>query len=314
MRVVISVIIVILVLIIFLRSGPIFVVDETEQVVITQFGKAVGGAIKDAGLHFKIPFIQEVNFFPKNLLEWDGDPGQMPTKDKTFIWVDTFARWKISDPLTFFETVTKEDAAHAKLDNILESATRNLITSHHLIEAVRNSDRTMDIGEAAIDETTKAIIVKPIEMGREKLASAIMEQAKPKLAQFGIELVDVKIKRINYVDEVQVAVYNRMIAERKQIAEKFRSEGRGESSKIAGDKEKELKKITSEAYRTAQEIKGKADAEATKIYAESYSKDPEFYSFINTLEMYKSSLDKETWLMLSTESDFFKYLKQYNAQ
>ncbi len=300
--------------IIVLFSGFAFVVDETEQVVITQFGKPVGGAIKDAGIHFKIPFIQIANFFPKNLLEWDGEPGQMPTLDKTYIWVDTFARWKITDPLKFFETVNNEITAQKKLDDIIDPATWNFITSHHLIEAVRNTDRKMDIKEVGFDETYKEKVTKPIKMGREKIAQGILEQAKPKMAGFGIELVDVRIKRINYVEEVRREVYNRMIAERKQIAEKFRSEGRGESSKIAGDKEKELKKITSEAYRKAQEIKGKADAEATKIYAEAYNKDPEFYSFINTLDIYKNSLDKETWLMLSTKSDFFKYLKKYYAQ
>lgn len=302
---------VVILAIIVLFSGFAFVVDETEQVVITRFGKYVREPIKDAGLHFKIPFVEDANFFPKNLLEWDGDPGQMPTLDKTYLWVDTFARWKISDPLAFFETVNNEIAAHKKLDDIIDPATWNFITSHHLIEAVRNSERKMDIREVGVDEFYKKILIKPIEIGREKIAKGIMEQAKPKMAQFGIELVDVRIKRINYVEEVRKEVYNRMIAERKQIAEKFRSEGRGESSKIAGDKEKELKKITSIAYRKAQEIKGKADAEATKIYAEAYSKDPEFYSFINTLEIYKNSLDKETWLMLSTKSDFFKYLKNY---
>jgi membrane protease subunit HflC len=297
-----------------LLGSAAFVVSETEQVVLTQFGKPVGEAIKDAGLHFKVPFIQEANFFPKNLLEWDGEPSQMPTLDKTYIWVDTFARWRITDPLTFFETVNNEMAGQKKLDDIIDPATWNFITSHHLIEAVRNSDRKMDIKEAGVDEVYKALILKPIEMGREKIAQGIMEQANPKLTQLGIELVDVRIKRINYVEEVRKAVYNRMIAERKQIAEKFRSEGRGESSKIAGDKEKELKKITSEAYKKAQEIKGKADGEATKIYAEAYSKDPEFYSFNNTLETYKNSLDKETWLLFSTNSDFFKYLKQYHTQ
>jgi len=297
-----------------LLGSAAFVVSETEQVVITQFGKPVGDAIKDAGLHFKVPFIQEANFFPKNLLEWDGEPSQMPTLDKTYIWVDTFARWRITDPLTFFETVNNEMAGQKKLDDIIDPATWNFITSHHLIEAVRNSDRKMDIKEAGVDEVYKALILKPIKMGREKIAQGIMEQANPKLTQLGIELVDVRIKRINYVEEVRKAVYNRMIAERKQIAEKFRSEGRGESSKIAGDKEKELKKITSEAYKKAQEIKGKADGEATKIYAEAYSKDPEFYSFNNTLKTYKNSLDKETWLLFSTNSDFFKYLKQYHTQ
>ena len=305
---------VILFILFILVGSAAFVVDETEQVVITQFGKPVGGPIKEAGLHFRIPFIQEANFFPKNLLEWDGEPGQMPTLDKTYIWVDTFARWRISNPLTFFETVNNEIAAQKKLDDIIDPATWNFITSHHLIEAVRNSDRKMDIKEVGVDETYKELIVKPIEMGREKIAQGIMEQANPKLVQFGIELVDVRIKRINYVEEVRKAVYNRMIAERKQIAEKFRSEGRGESSKIAGDKEKELKKITSEAYKKAQEIKGKADGEATKIYAEAYNKDPEFYTFVKTLEIYGTSLDKEAWLMLSTKSDFFKYLKKYSVQ
>jgi membrane protease subunit HflC len=305
---------VILFILFILVGSAAFVVDETEQVVITQFGKPVGDPIKDAGLHFRIPFIQEANFFPKNLLEWDGEPGQMPTLDKTYIWVDTFARWRISNPLTFFETVNNEIAAQKKLDDIIDPATWNFITSHHLIEAVRNSDRKMDIKEVGVDETYKELIVKPIEMGREKIAQGIMEQANPKLAQFGIELVDVRIKRINYVEEVRKAVYNRMIAERKQIAEKFRSEGRGESSKIAGDKEKELKKITSEAYKKAQEIKGKADAEATRIYAEAYNKDPEFYTFVKTLDIYGASLDKEAWLMLTTKSDFFKYLKKYSAQ
>ncbi|MCK5422429.1 MAG: protease modulator HflC, partial [Deltaproteobacteria bacterium] len=287
-RLVIVAIVVLAVIILF--SGFAYVVDETKQVVITRFGKPVREPVKDAGLHFKIPFIEDANFFNKNLLEWDGDPGQMPTKDKTFIWVDTFARWKISNPLTFFETVGNEMSGQSKLDNIIESATRNLITSHHLIEAVRNSNRKLDISQIGVGETIKEIVIKPIEIGREKLSGAIMDQAKPKLAEFGIELVDVRIKRINYVEEVQKAVYNRMIAERKQIAEKFRSEGRGESSKIAGDKAKELKKITSVAYRKAQEIKGKADAESTKIYAEAYNKDPEFYSFINTMEIYKNSL------------------------
>ncbi len=309
-----SLTIVILFILVTLVRSTAFVVDETEQVIITQFGKPVGGAIKDAGLYFRVPFIQEANYFPKYLLDWNGEPGQMPTKDKTFIWVDVFARWKVTDPLSFFQTVRSEPAAQAKLDNIIESATRNLITSNSLIEAVRNTERQMDIGEVEMDETTKEIVRKPIRLGREALARAIMDQARPKMAQFGIDLVDVRIKRINYVDEVQKEVYNRMIAERKQIAEKFRSEGRGESSKIAGDREKELKRITSEAYRTAQEIMGSADADATRIYAEAFNKDPEFYSFVNTLAIYKESLDKDTWMMMSTKSDLMKYLKKYSVQ
>lgn len=305
---------VVLFIVVTLLRSTAYVVDETEQVVITQFGKAIGVPVKEAGLYFRVPFIQEANYFPKNLLDWNGEPGQMPTKDKTFISLDMFARWKVNDPLTFFQTVRVEAAAQAKLDNIIESATRNLITSNPLIEAVRNSDREMEIGEVEMDERTKEIVKKPIKLGRETIARKIMEQAKPKMAQFGIDLVDVRIKRINYVDEVQKEVYNRMIAERKQIAEKFRSEGRGESFKISGDREKELKRITSEAYRKAQELMGTADAEATRIYANAFNKDPEFYSFINTLAIYKDSVDKETWLMLSTTSDFMKYLKRYAVQ
>jgi membrane protease subunit HflC len=308
------VIIVVLFIVFTLLRSTAYIVDETEQVVITQFGKAVGEPVKEAGLYFRVPFIQEANYFPKNLLDWNGEPGQMPTKDKTFISLDMFARWKVTDPLTFFQTVRVEAAAQAKLDNIIESATRNLITSNPLIEAVRNSDREMEIGEVEMDERTKEIVKKPIQLGREAIARKVMEQAKPKMAQFGIDLVDVRIKRINYVDEVQKEVYNRMIAERKQIAEKFRSEGRGESFKISGDREKELKRITSEAYRKAQELMGTADAEATRIYANAFNKDPEFYSFINTLAIYKDSVDKETWLMLSTKSDFMKYLKRYSVQ
>ena len=292
-------------------SGSVFVVDETEQVVITQFGRPVGDAIKDPGLHFKIPLIQQTHFFAKNLLEWDGDPGQIPTLDKTYIWVDTFARWRIVDPLKFFETVNNELAAQKKLDDILDPATRNFITSHHLIEMVRNTDRKMDIEEVGIEDDLRKTIVKPIKIGREEIAHGIMEQAAPKMAEFGIDLVDLRIKRINYVEEVRKAVYGRMIAERKQIAEKFRSEGKGESMKIEGDMEKELKRITSLAYKRAQEIKGEADAEATKIYAAAYSKDPDFYTFVNTMEIYKTALDKDAWLILSTEGDFFQYLKSY---
>ncbi|HIC91290.1 MAG TPA: protease modulator HflC [Syntrophaceae bacterium] len=294
-------------------SGAAFVVDETQQVVITQFGKAVGEPITEPGLYFKIPFVQQANYFPKNLLEWDGEAGQIPTLDKTFIWVDTFARWKIVDPLKFFQSVNNETAALARLDDIIDPAVRNAITSYPLIEAVRNSNREMDIFEVGL-EGFKRQPIPPVKVGREKITQMILEQAKPKLAKFGIELVDVRIKRINYVEEVRKTVYQRMIAERKQIAEKFRSEGRGESQKIEGDKEKEMRRITSEAYRKAQEIKGKADAEATRIYAEAFSRDPDFYSFVKTLDIYKDTLGKDSTLILGTDSDFFKYLKKYSEE
>ncbi|MBW1715369.1 MAG: protease modulator HflC [Deltaproteobacteria bacterium] len=304
----------IIIIIIILLSGPLYVVDETEQVVITQFGRAIGEPIKEPGLYFKIPFIQQANRFRKNLLEWDGDPGQIPTLDKTFIWVDTFARWKIVDPLKFFETVNNEIAALGRLDDIIDPAVRNFITSYPLIETVRMTNRELDTFEAGIDEVQEISPLGEVKTGRAKITKGIMEQAQPKVAKFGIELVDVKIKRLNYVEEVRKSVYQRMIAERKQIAEKFRSEGKGEARKIEGDKEKEMKRITSGAYRKAQEIKGKADAEATKIYAKAYGLDPDFYSFVNTLDIYKEALDKDSTLVLSTDSEFFKYLKGYMGE
>ena len=287
-----------------------YIVNETEQVVITQFGRIIGGPKKDPGLKFKIPFIQTANYFAKNLLDWDGDPGQIPTLDKTFIWVDTFARWKITDPVKFFQTVNNRFSAIGKLNDIIDPAVRNFITSNKLIEAVRKSSRELDTAEIGVDDTSERTFYR-INVGREKITQGILEQAQPKLAQFGIELVDVKIKRINYVEEVRKSVYGRMIAERKQIAEKFRSEGRGEAQKILGDKERDLQKIESEAYRKAQEIKGKADAEATVIYADSYGADPEFYSFVQTLEIYGQALDEKNTLILSTDSEFLKYLKGY---
>ena len=286
-----------------------YTVDETEQVIITQFGRIVGTPKTDPGLRFKVPFIQHANYFAKNLLDWDGDPGQIPTLDKTFIWVDTFARWKITDPIKFFQTVNNQFSAVGKLNDIIDPAVRNFITSYSLIETVRKSSRALDTSDVQIEDRIRTSYA--VTVGREKITQGILKQAQPKLAQFGIELVDVKIKRINYVEQVRKSVYNRMIAERKQIAEKYRSEGRGEAQKILGERERELQRITSEAYRTAQEIKGKADAEATIIYAEAYGVDPEFYSFVQTLETYDQSLDEKNTLILSTESEFLKYLKEY---
>ncbi len=309
---IIPVIIISIVVVAVLGMNSFFTVDETEQAIITQFGRPVGEPIIEPGLRFKLPFIQIVNFFPKNLLEWDGDPGEIPTLDKTFIWVDTFARWRIIDPLKYFRTVGNEMGAQRKLDDIIDPAVRNFITSYHLIEVVRNSNRPMDTMEAGLEQIGAKAVVTEVKTGREKITRLILEQAAPKLAEFGIEVIDVRIKRINYVAEVQKAVFGRMIAERKQIAEKFRSEGQGESRKIEGEKDKELKKISSVAYRTSQEIKGKADAEAARLYAEAFGRDSEFYSFVKTLEVYKNTLDENTALVLSTDSDFLKYLKGYS--
>jgi len=305
------IIIVAIVLIVFIYNAA-YTVDETQQVVITQFGRIIGDPKVDPGLKFKIPFIQKANYFAKNLLGWDGDPGQIPTLDKTFIWVDTFARWKIVDPITFFQTVNNRFNAVGKLNDIIDPAVRNAITSHRLISAVRNSNREMDTTEIGReDEAENKRDTYAIEIGRGEITRGILKQAQPKLSAFGIELVDVKIKRINYVEQVRKSVYGRMIAERKQIAEKFRSEGKGEARKILGEKERYLKQITSEAYRTAQEIKGEADAKATTIFANAFSIDPEFYSFTKTLEIYNEALGKDSKLILSTDSEFFKYLKGY---
>ncbi len=290
-----------------------YVVDETEQVVVTQFGKVVGTPVIEPGLKFRVPFIQKATYFPKNLQIWDGDPGQVPTKDKTFLWVDTFARWKIVDPIKYFQTVNNMVSAMSRLDDIIDPAMRNLLTSSRLVETVRNTDRPMDtfdiIDGGDVDQSQYKI-----EVGRTEITRRILEQAQPKLEPFGIELVDVKIKRINYVDKVRDAVYGRMIAERRQIAEKYRSEGRGEASNIRGDKEKELQMISSEAYKTAEELKGTADAEAAAIYAKAYGVDTDFYSFIQTLEVYRDSLDSTTTLVLSTDSEFMKYFKNIKAK
>jgi membrane protease subunit HflC len=287
-----------------------YTVDETEQVLVTRFDK-VSRTAMTPGLHFKVPLIEEAIYYPRNLQEWDGDPGQIPTKDKTYLWVDTFARWRIVDPVVFFKTIGYVEMAQNRLDEIIDPAVRNFITSNPLIDAVRNSNRELDTFEDAVDENDDLHATFEVTTGREAINKGILVQARPKLTNFGIELEDVKIKRINYVEEVRKSVYSRMIAERRQIAEKFRSEGQGEARKILGQKERDLKQITSEAYRTAQEIKGKADAEATQLYAEAFGLDPEFYSFTKTLDIYNEALDKESSVVVSTESEFFKYLDGY---
>jgi len=295
-------------LLILIADG-FYIVKETNQVIITQFGDPVGGTIDSPGLHMKFPFIQKANFFEKRWLEWNGDANQIPTKDKKYIWVDTYARWRISEPLTFFQRVRDERGAHSRLDDIIDGETRNAVANYEIIEIVRSSNREFEITEE-IQELleTKEESLK-IETGREKIANIILEKASLVTPEYGIELKDVKIKRVNYVNEVQSKVFDRMIAERQRIAAKYRSEGDGNSAEIRGQKERELKTIQSEAYRKAQEIKGKADAEATKIYASAYNLDPEFYQFTKTLETYKTILDEKTWLLLSTDSEFLKYLK-----
>lgn len=305
-RNIIAIVIPFAILIVLLNT--LYIVSETNQVIITQFGEPIGGAITKPGLNMKVPFIQKANYFEKRWLEWDGDANQIPTKDKKYIWVNTYARWRINDPLVFFQRVRDERGAQSRIDDIIDGETRNAVANYILIEIVRSSNREFELTEEiAILDIAAAI--PEIETGREKIAQIILEKSSEITPEFGVELRDVKIKRINYVEEVQRKVFDRMISERKRIAAKYRSEGDGKNAEIRGEKERELKKIQSEAYRKAQEIKGKADAEATKIYANAYNLDPEFYQFMKTLETYISSLDKETWLLLSTDAEFLKYLK-----
>lgn len=304
-----------------------YTVDETEQVVVTRFDK-IQRSVTTPGLKFKLPVIEKAIVYPKNLQEWDGDPGQIPTREKTYIWVNSFARWRIVDPEVFFKTVGYLHQAQQRLDEIIDPTVRNFITANRLIEAVRNSNRELDtfedlgtnvqavVGEDKETETSGQMPVRfaQVMIGRDAIDNGILTQARPKLENFGIELMDVKIKRVNYVEEVRKSVYDRMIAERKQIAQKFRSEGKGEAQKILGDKERDLKRIESEAYRTAQEIMGKADAESTRLYAEAYGLDPEFYSFMKTLEVYNEALSENSSIILSTDSEIFKYMKGYEGK
>jgi len=291
--------------------GIFYTIDETEQVVVTQFGKLIGQPILKAGLYVKLPW-QTVTRFEKRILEWDGDADQIPTREKRLIWVDITARWRIDDALKFMKRIRTEQSAQTRLDDIIDAKTREVISSHMLIEVLRNSNRLIEEGETddlkiAASAFGKTALM-PIKKGRAELSKIILERAAQAVKDYGIELVDVKIKHINYVKEVQNKVYERMISERKRAAEQFRSEGQGKRAEIEGQRSKELEEIRSEAYRTAQEIKGKADAEAIKIYANAYNKDPEFYSFVKTLETYRKTINKDTTLMFSMENNFYEYL------
>ena len=297
---------------VFLLINSAYLVTETQQAVITQFGEPVGGAIREAGLHWKTPFIQAVHYFDKRILEWDGFPSEIPTKDKKFIWVDVTARWKIVDPLKFLQTMRHEANAQSRLDDIIDGVTRDHITRYEAPEIVRSSNRVLEVDIKAEDISAEETFEK-IEVGRDAITRQILEQARKIVADYGIELVDVRVKRINYIESVQRRVFERMISERKRAAETLRSEGQAFRAEIEGQKERELKRIYSEAYRKAQELKGKADAEATGIYAEAYSKDPEFYRFVTTLESYREGL-KGSRLILSTDSDFLTYLKSIEGK
>jgi len=285
-------------------GGAFYIVNEAEQVIITQFGKPVGDPVTTPGLKMKVPFLQKANFFDKRFLEWDGAPNEVPTKDKRFIFVDTYARWRIADPLLFFQRLSDERGAQSRLDDILDGETRNTIAKHNLIEVVRSTNREFVIS-SALDEDTKLI-----DAGRVVLEKEVLDNASARVQVLGIEILDFQFKRTNYASVDRPKVYERMISERKRIAEEYRSEGAGEAARISGSKDKDLKEITSEAYRQAQEIKGKADAEAADTYARAYNKDPEFYRFLKTMEVYLTTFDEGTILMLSTDGEFLKYLEK----
>ncbi|OYP30468.1 protease modulator HflC [Rhodopirellula sp. MGV] len=302
----------------FILFSCSYTVSETEQVIVTQFGKPIGEPITNSGLHFKLPFIQEATSFEKRILEWDGRPNEMPTKDKTYIVVDTFGRWRIHDAKQYFLRLRDERSALSRLDDILGSETRNAIAKHELIELVRTTkDRVPLQDTAIIDGPGSAGTLYPITKGRAKIEQEIFEKSAEKLVDFGIELLDVRFKRINYNDNVQQRIYARMISERQQIAERFRSEGAGEAAKIIGRKERDLLEIESEAYKRVQEIRGEADAKATEIYASAYNQDQQavsFYQFIKTMETYEEMLGGDSTLVLTTDSDIFKFLKSINPE
>ncbi len=292
--------------------NTLFKLDETEQAVIVQFGAPVGKAVNEPGLHFKLPFIQEVRRFDKRLLVWDGDPNQIPTFGREYISVDTTARWRIIDPLLFLKSVRDESGAQSRLDDIIDSVVRNRVSSSELVEIVRSKDwkvEDADIDQLLVsDEEAQEVLKQKVQVGREELIRAILAEASKEMPGFGIELIDVRIKRINYIPSVETQVFNRMIAERQRVAERFRAEGQGESAEIRGLMRKEVAEIISGARRQEELIKGGADAEATRIYNEAYSADPEFYAFYRSLESYADTLREKTTLILSTDSDYFRYL------
>jgi membrane protease subunit HflC len=299
-----------LLVVVILVFNSVFVVKETEQVVITQFGRPVGEAILTPGLNFKTPFIQKTNFFDKRYLEWDGDANQIPTKDKKFIFVDSYARWQITDPLKFFIRLTNERGAISRIADILDGETRDHVANHNLEEVVRTSNRT-PISSGVIAEMITDSLIN-IEVGREKIQHMIRESANKQASDLGIAILDFKIKRINYVPEVREQVYNRMKSERMRIADEFRSEGQGEASVINGEKERDLQTIQSAAFKDAEEIMGKADAEAASIYAAVYDRSAasrELYGFMKAMETFEKTFDAETQIILSTKSELYRYLK-----
>jgi len=299
----------------FVLMSSLYTVSEVEQAIITQFGKPVGRPVTTAGLKLKAPFIQEVNRIDKRVLEWDGSPSDMPTKDKLYVSVDLFARWRIADPLQYFLRLRDERSAQSRLDDILGSETRNAVAKHELIEIVRTTKDRVPLHDTLLAEAGREQhlgSLLPIQKGRKLVEQEILSEAAEKVRVFGIELLDIRFKRINYNESVRSKIYDRMISERRQIAERFLSEGNGEAARIRGNRVRDLNKIQSEAYRQVEEIRGVADAKATEIYSKAYNQSPEavgFYEFTRTMQSYKSIIAENTTLVLSTESDLFKFLK-----
>jgi modulator of FtsH protease HflC len=300
--------------------GAVYTVNEVEQVIITQFGKPVGDPVTTAGLKLKMPFIQDINPIEKRVLEWDGSPSDMPTKDKLYISVDLFARWRITDPLQYFLRLRDERSAQSRLDDILGSETRNAVAKHELIEIIRTTKDRIPLRDALLTEAERELdmgTLVPIQKGRKLVEEEIFAAAAEKVQVFGIELLDIRFKRINYNESVRPKIYDRMISERRQIAERFLSEGNGEAARIRGNRVRDLNKIQSEAYRQVEEIRGVADAKASEIYAQAYNQSKqavEFYAFTRTMQSYKSMIDQNTTLVLSTDSDLFIYLKGMNSK
>ena len=291
-----------------LLFSSVYTLSETEQAILTQFGKPVGGVVKDPGLHLKVPLVQDVHRFDKRWLEYDGNPNEIPTKDKKYIWVASYARWRIADPLRFFQAVRDERGGQSRLDDIVDGETRNAIASFDLIELVRSTNRTFQVTEDLAGIGAAEAMAK-VSSGRAGIAKIILDKAAKITPEFGIELVDVRFKRINYVESVQKKVFERMISERKRIAERSRSEGQGRAAEIRGQKERDVLGASSAGYKSAQEVKGIADAKATAIYARAYGRDPDLYQFVKSMEALSASLDEKTWLILSTNSELLKFLK-----
>jgi modulator of FtsH protease HflC len=301
------------ILLIIVGSASLFTVDEAEQAIVLQFGRPIGDPINQPGLHFKLPFIQEVRRFDKRLLSWDGDPNQIPTRGEQFISVDTTARWRIADPLVFLQRVQNERGAINRLNDILDSVVRDHISASDLVEIVRSHDWEVtqeDLERAMVAaEEEEEELLQRVEVGREQLVASILATAQQQMHEYGIELIDIRIKRVDYVREVQQRVFERMIAERQRMAEQFRSEGRGRAREIMGETERLLADIRSAAQRDAEIIRGEADAEATRIYNEAFGAAPEFYAFFRTLESYSNSLGKEVTMIIGSDSEYFRYLR-----